>query len=192
MRRVKFRAQVDEEKCQGCATCQISCPTGAIQIVNKKAVVDEKKCLACPNCTDRCPEGAMTLVPLPEPKILYVDPSDVDQEQLMELCRKAHLHPHQWGCMCNATRVREIAAAILKGAKTLEEIALMTGIRSGCTVYCVQDMLRLLKAHGVEVQEPSYPNWYDTTQSIWEVPKEKQAKYPGHFLEEDKDAFRKF
>ena len=192
MRTVRFMAQVDEEKCKGCGTCQISCPTEAITIAKKKAVVDVEKCLACPNCTDRCPEGAMELVRRPVPKRLYVDPSEVDQKELKELCLKANLHPHQWGCMCNGTRVREVAAAVLKGAKTLEEIALMTGIRSGCTVYCVQHMLRLLKAHGVEVEKPKTHRWYDSTQTIWELPLEVQEKYPGHFFWEDKKVFRKF
>jgi len=192
MRRVKFLAQVDDEKCTGCGTCQILCPTEAIRVVKKKARIDEKKCLACPNCTDSCPEGALTLIPRTEPRTLYVDPSEVDQTELKELCLKAHLHPHQWGCMCNATRVREVAAAVLKGAKRMEEISLMTGIRSGCTVYCVQHMLRLLKAHGVQLKEPKSHRWYDTTQTLWELPKEVREKYPGHFFEEDKEVFRKF
>lgn len=191
MRRVKFLAQVDNEKCTGCGTCQIVCPTEAIRVVKKKARVNEKKCLACPNCTDSCPEGALTLIPRTEPRTLYVDPSEVDQTELEELCLKAHLHPHQWGCMCNATRVREVAAAVLKGAKSMEEISLMTGIRSGCTAYCVQHMLRLLKAHGVELKEPKSHRWYDATQTLWELPREVQKKYPGHFFEEDKKVFRK-
>ena len=191
MRRVKFLAQVDNEKCTGCGTCQIVCPTKAIRVVKKKARVNEKKCLACPNCTDSCPEAALTLIQRTEPRTLYVDPSGVDQTELRELCQKAHLHPHQWGCMCNGTRVREVAAAVLKGAKSMEEISLMTGIRSGCTAYCVQHMLRLLKAHGVELKEPRSHRWYDATQTIWELPKEVQEKYPGHFFEEDKKVFRK-
>jgi NAD-dependent dihydropyrimidine dehydrogenase PreA subunit/bacterioferritin-associated ferredoxin len=192
MRRVKFLARVDNEKCKACGTCQIVCPTEAIKVVKKKARVNEKKCLACPNCTDSCPEGALTLIRRTEPRTLYVDPSGVDQTELRELCLKAHLHPHQWGCMCNGTRVREVAAAVLKGAKSVEEISVMTGIRSGCTVYCVQHMLRLLKAHGVELKEPRSHRWYDATQTIWELPKEVQEKYPGHFFEEDKKVFRKF
>lgn len=192
MRTIKFFANVDEEKCKGCSTCQIVCPTEAIKIVNKKAKVDKEKCLACPNCTDSCPERAIELLRRAEPKTLYVDPSEVDQTELRELCLKAHLHPHQWGCMCNGTRVREVAAAVLKDAKTLEEISLMTGIRSGCTAYCVQHMLRLLKAHGVEIKAPKSHRWYDSTQSLWELSTEIQERYPGHFFDEDKKVFRKF
>jgi len=192
MRNVKFLARVDEEKCKGCGECVITCPTEAIKLVKKIARVNDKKCLACPNCSDICPEGAIELVRRAVAMTLYVDPSSVDQTELRELCIKAHLHPHQWGCICNGTRVREVAAAVLKGAETLEDIALMTGIRSGCTAYCVQHMLRLLKAHGVEVEEPKSHKWYNSTQTLWELPEKVQEKYPGYFFEEDKKVFRKF
>ena len=141
---------------------------------------------------DNCPTQAIEHIRRDPPKKIFFDPGQVDQDKLLALCRKAHLHPHQWGCICNATRVREVAAAVLKGAKTLEEIALMTGICSGCTVYCVQHMLRLLKAHGVKVEPPENGRWYDSTQNIWEMPKEIQEKHPGHYFDEDKKTFRKF
>lgn len=188
---VKFLAQVNKKKCIGCRACENVCPTEAIKVVKKKAKVDPKKCLACPNCWGICPEDAIKLVPRPEPLKLGVNPEEVDQTQLRELCIKAHLHPHQWLCLCSATRVREGAAAVLKGAKSPEEISLMTGARSGCTVYCLQTMLRLLKAHGVEIKPPKGYRWYDTTQTLWDVPEELIKKYPGHFLEEDKEVFRK-
>ncbi|MBI4965756.1 MAG: 4Fe-4S binding protein [Desulfomonile tiedjei] len=188
---IKFLAQVNKKKCMGCAACENVCPTEAIKVVNKKAKVYRKKCLACPNCSGICPEDAIKMVPRSEPLKLGVDPSEVDQTQLVELCKKAHLHPHQWLCLCSATRVREGAAAVLKGAKSPEEIALMTGVRSGCTVYCFQTMMRLLKAHGVKVPPPEGYRWYDSTQTLWDVPEEVIKKYPGHFLEEDKEVFRK-
>jgi ferredoxin len=159
----------------------------------QKAVVTSEKCLACQNCRDVCPEDAIKHVLRPVPLRLGVDPAEVDQNQLRELCLKAHLHPHQWLCMCGGIRVREGAAAVLKGAKTPEEIALMTGARSGCTVYCHMTSLRLLKAHGIEVKPPAEGyRWYDSTQTCWEVPEEVIKKYPGHFLKEDLDVFRKF
>jgi ferredoxin len=189
---IKFLARVDKKKCMGCNACENVCPTEAIKVVNKKAKVYPKKCLACPNCSGICPEDAITMVPRGVPLKLGVNPAEVDQTALVDLCKKANLHPHQWLCLCSATRVREGAAAILKGARSPEEIALMTGVRSGCTVYCFQTMMRLLKAHGVEVAPPTKGyRWYDSTQSLWDVPEEIIKKYPGHFLEEDKEVFRK-
>jgi bacterioferritin-associated ferredoxin len=136
---------------------------------------------------------AIALVAREKPLVLGVDASDVDEAQLLALCRKANLHPQQWLCLCTATRVREGAAAVLKGATTLEAVALMTGTRSGCTIYCLQPTLRLLKAHGVKVVAPEEGyRWYDTSQTCWDVPEEVKKRYPGHFLEEDLQVFRKF
>ncbi len=189
---IRLLAHVDKKTCISCGACENVCPTEAIIVRKKaKAKVYDSKCIACPNCSGICPVDAITMVLRPEPMILGVDPKEVDQAQLLDLCIKAHLHPHQWLCICSATRVREGAAAVLMGAKSPEEIALMTGARSGCTAYCLQPMLRLLKAHGIKVVQPKGYRWYDTTQTIWDVSEELIKKYPGHFLEEDKKVFRK-
>jgi len=190
---IKFLAHVNKRTCISCGACQNVCPTEAITVPRKKAKarVTDSKCIACPNCSGVCPVDAIQMVPRAEPLILGVDPKDVDEAKLIELCVKARLHPHQWLCLCTSTRVREGAAAVLKGAKSPEEISLMTGARSGCTVYCLQPMLRLLKAHGVKVVQPKGYRWYDTTQTLWDVSEETIRKYPGHFLEEDKKVFRK-
>ncbi|HTP51876.1 MAG TPA: 4Fe-4S dicluster domain-containing protein [Anaeromyxobacteraceae bacterium] len=190
---IRFRAQVDLEKCVSCPMCENVCPTGAITLPRKgaKAEVVDEKCVGCPNCSGVCPVDAIALVAREAPLLLGVDLAGVDEAAIAALCRKAHLHPQQWLCLCTATRVQEGAAAILKGARTLEEVALATGTRSGCTIYCLQPTLRLLKAHGVEVVQPEGYRWYNTSQTCWDVPQEVVERYPGHFLEEDKDVFRK-
>ena len=156
-----------------------------------KAVVDETKCVACQNCTGMCNDHAIAKVPRSEPLVLGVDYKSVDQDRIMEICRKANINPAQWWCMCTGTRSREGAAAIIKGAKTPEEMARMTGTAAGCAAYCRVMSLRLLKAAGIEVEPEGY-RWYDTTHTIWELKPEFVAKYPGYFLEEDKDTFRKY
>lgn len=190
---IRFVAKVDRKKCTSCGSCQNVCPTEAIVLPRKraKAKVFSGKCVGCPNCSGVCPVDAITMVPRDEPMILGVDPKDVDEKRVIELCVKAHLHPHQWLCLCTATRVREGAAVVLQGAQTPEEVALRTGTRSGCTVYCLQPTLRLLKAHGVKVIPPKGYRWYDTTQTCWDVPEDIIRKYPGHFLTEDMGVFRK-
>jgi len=190
---IRLLARVNKKTCIRCGACENVCPTEAIVVPGKKAKakVTAGKCIACPNCSGVCPVDAIKMVPRSKPLKLGVDPKDVDEAKLIELCVKARLHPHQWLCLCTATRVREGAAAVLMGAKSPEEISLMTGARSGCTVYCLQPMLRLLKAHGVEVVQPKGYRWYDTTQTLWDVSEELIRKYPGHFLEEDKKVFRK-
>ena len=174
-----------------CHMCEGVCPTGAIRILEKKTEIDEKKCIACCLCWDACPERAIEIVPRLEPILFGLDPAEVDQTKLKELCIKANLHPQQYLCLCSEIRVDEVAAAVLKGAKSPEEISLMTGARSGCGLYCMEPMLRLLKAYGVEVTSPKGHRWYNITPSIWDIPKELAKKYPEYYLEEDKKVYRK-
>ena len=192
MIKIRFLAQVDAEKCVGCGKCANVCPTIAIEVLDKKAVIEAKKCLACQNCTGVCPEGAITKVPRSVPMVLGVDYKSVDQDRILEICRNANLHPMQWLCLCTATRVRDGAAAVIKGAKTPEEIALMTGVRAGCAAYCSMMSMRVLKGAGVEFEQQKGHRLYKTMPTLWDVSPELVNKYPGYFLEEDKDVFRKF
>lgn len=189
----KLAAIEEAERCLSCEchTCELVCPTGAIEIVEKRTKVDERKCVACGRCWDACQQNAIQMVSRPEPIVIGLDPAEVDQTRLKELCIKANLHPKQFLCLCSETRVDEAAAAVLKGAKSPEEISLMTGARSGCGVYCMEPMLRLLKAHGVEIIPPKTHRWYDITPSIWDTESELAKKHPGYYLEEDKKVFRR-
>jgi ferredoxin len=56
-----YVAQVDAALCESCATCENTCPFGAIG-VNESAVVDWALCLGCGVCVDQCPNGALSLV----------------------------------------------------------------------------------------------------------------------------------
>jgi Pyruvate/2-oxoacid:ferredoxin oxidoreductase delta subunit len=53
--------KIDEDKCNGCGVCIISCAEGALQIVDGKAkLISEKYCDGLGNCLD-CPQGAITI-----------------------------------------------------------------------------------------------------------------------------------
>lgn len=189
---LNYRAEVIPENCTGCKKCVWVCPTEAIVMEDNIAVIAEDLCVSCQNCHGICPDDAIYKTERSQPKELGVDHRDVPEAEIHALCRKANMHPKQWLCLCTATRVQEGAATVLKGAKTPEEIALQTGVRSGCSVYCAMMSMRLLEAAGIEVEKPKKWQLYPTTQSLWDVPKEVVDKYAGYFLEEDKDVFRKF
>jgi Pyruvate/2-oxoacid:ferredoxin oxidoreductase delta subunit/bacterioferritin-associated ferredoxin len=189
MKKVYLHAQVDEEKCVGDKLCEFVCPSGAIEVSKKKAHVDNTHCVACSRCVDVCNEKAIQMVPLPEPRVLGVNPAEVDQVRLQELCRRANMDPDEPICLCTFTTAREAAAAILKGAASPEEVTRMTGARSACALWCMAPMLRLLNASGVEMKPSLKPKWYNVEAALWNVPDEVAEKYPQYRLKEDKTTF---
>ncbi len=54
--------RIDEEKCDGCAACALSCAEGAIEIIDGKArLVSEIYCDGLGACIGECPQGALTI-----------------------------------------------------------------------------------------------------------------------------------
>jgi Pyruvate/2-oxoacid:ferredoxin oxidoreductase delta subunit len=56
-----YVAQVDENECIACDTCQAFCQFGALGRVNGSACVDHQACMGCGVCVSRCPQKAITL-----------------------------------------------------------------------------------------------------------------------------------
>jgi Fe-S-cluster-containing hydrogenase component 2 len=180
-----FQAEVDAKKCVGDKLCERICPTGAAKVVNKKAIVEGEKCVACTRCHDRCLQDAITIAPRPEPRRFGTSVADVDEAELRELCLKAHRLPGELVCVCTLTPAQEIAAAIIKGARSIREVCLMTGTMTGCQEFCVPVIQRMLKASGVNIAKAGEPLRYEQTFSMWDLPEELQRKYPGYYFEED-------
>jgi len=191
---VRFIAEVDEDKCTGCGICTRVCPTLSIKVEDKLARVDASTCAGCGACSDRCPFDAVSFVYLDTPRVLTVDPKSVDRQKLVEICWKAKIHPEQIVCFCTGTRAEEVVAAILKGAESPEEISRMVGVRTGCKTECIQPILRLLHAAGIEPTpvEKGW-QWYGRTITIWEVPDEIKRKYSarGFYFNEDEKLLNK-
>jgi Fe-S-cluster-containing hydrogenase component 2 len=194
MKKVTLLAKVNLDKCTGCKTCQKVCPVLAIEVKDRKAIVDSDKCRACANCEQRCPFYAVEMIKRETPLVIGVDPSKFDQEKIRELCEKANLNPEQTMCYCVGTRAEEVAAAILDGAKTPEEVSARTGVRTGCTIECIQPVLRLLQAGGCElIPNKNGWQWYGVTPTAWNLPEEVKEKYNsrGFYFEEDKELLDK-
>jgi bacterioferritin-associated ferredoxin len=139
-------------------------------------VYDETRCLGCSNCEQRCPHQAITMARRDEPFVVGVDMTTVDTQRVQELCLKARFNPEQIVCYCSETRAEEMAAAILKGAKNPAEIGAMTGAGSGCSVECIQPMLRFLEAAGIQPGTPRGTQWYGRTITAWEISREVAEK----------------
>lgn len=189
MRSVTMEAVVDPGKCRGCLICERICPVLSIRVKDKKAVVDPEHCLGCGNCEQRCPEAAIRMARREEPRVVRTNMDGLDPEMVANLCRKAMLHPKQIVCYCTATRAEEIAAAVLKGAKSPEEVSATTGVRTGCKVECIQPVLRILHAAGIEpVRPPRGYQWYGLTPTVWDIPAEVKKKYAqrGFYFDDDR------
>ncbi len=174
MIQLQFLAQVDEEKCTGCKLCESVCPAGAIEMVANMATINADRCIDCQRCIDRCnKEDAISRALRPSELIRCVDHSDVDQLQLKTLCGKAGLLPDMPICGCTRTTGKEAVAAVLKGAKTPEDVCAMTGLRAGCGIYCMTRIFQVLEACGIDVDNPPDRRWIKLTLSLGDLPEEK-------------------
>ncbi|SHN15503.1 4Fe-4S binding protein [Cryptosporangium aurantiacum] len=196
MKLVKQAIEVIEDNCTGCYRCERACPTAAITMVGPRrealAVVDNDSCISCFRCIDVCPDDAMLAVERDEPRKVGTSARSVDPTELNALCEKAGLDPGQMGCLCSSTKIREMAAAVLRGASTFEELALATGAASGCLLYCGVPMQRVLRAHlGDRLDESgSKVRRYDSTQVLLEIDEAAADAYPLFALRREQAAAR--
>lgn len=189
MRIVNELAVVEEQKCNGCSICARICPVEAIRLEKRGkkrlAVVDADACLDCKLCFTRCPEYAIHMAERDAPLKVGVDMSAISEAEVTLICESAHMYPDQVICYCHRVLAREIAAAILQGAKTPEDLSRATGARTGCGTLCITGMIRLLKAAGIELARAPGDQWYGLKLSIWDIPPEVRQKYAQYFLNDD-------
>ncbi len=145
----------------------------------------------CKKCQDACQPQAITMKQREEILVLDVNTDEVDQEKLKELCALANLAPDTPVCLCTFTTAKEVAASVIKGAKTPEDVTLMTGARSACGMWCIAPILRILNVYYKDLPKSDNYRWYNIEPNLWDTNTEVNDKYPEYHLEEDKVLYKK-
>ena len=186
--------EINDEACVGCRRCVNVCPSGALEMDGKLAVLEDSKCVGCFKCVEACmPYDAISVRRDPAPRHLGVPPERWDRAGVRELCAKARFDPQQAICMCTGTTAAEVAAAIVDGVHDPEELTLATGVRAKCGMWCLAPTVRLLAAHGVEIDRSPkdhriYGDGDGTEVAIWTIPGDVADRYPEYRLRENLDA----
>jgi ferredoxin len=88
MKAVRKIIEIDEERCDGCGQCVLSCAEGAIQIIDGKArLVSESYCDGLGACLGECPQEALRIIEReseefdPEAVERYLEERDQQHEQ---------------------------------------------------------------------------------------------------------------
>jgi Fe-S-cluster-containing hydrogenase component 2 len=182
---------ITDEKCVGCQRCVSVCPSDALAMNGRLAVLDEPRCVGCFKCVEACyPYNAISITANPNPTTLTVPEDEYEQPSVDDLCAKARYAPDAMVCLCTGTTAAEIAAAIVDGVHVPEDLALATGVRAKCGMWCLAGVMRLLDAHGVSVERSAkdhriYTDGCGTHVGIWTIPDEVADKYPEYRLKEN-------
>lgn len=180
-KRVTMVAEILGDKCTGCRLCEQVCATVAITMRPRTdeeigpgrniAVLHDEHCYNIQSCLEICPDEAIVMRELDEPFEVQVDVEAVDQIRLKEICRKAKFSPKMVVCPCTGTTAGELAAAVLHGASTPDEVSRMTGVRTGCSELCLQPIFDVLAAGG-HTDMPRNPKsgfqWYGRAGDLYD------------------------
>ena len=187
--------EVIDDDCIGCKQCDQVCPTGAIVTIDRLARVNEDICTGCAKCIEACMDhGAIKRKRLSESQAFELEVSEAEKPRVGEICKNAHLEPDEVICMCTEATAGQVAAAIIRGAKTPEDVAIMSGARAICAIWCSSPVMRLLQAANIP-QERSPKDWrvyVDTglEVGIWNVSDEIAEKYPEYRIKENKERLK--
>ncbi|WP_287155481.1 4Fe-4S dicluster domain-containing protein [Candidatus Solincola tengchongensis] len=194
----EYLPSIDHSLCRRCRKCEEICPAAAVSLVQeeKRMAVDPGRCIDCQRCMDACPENAITMLPRKADRVLRIDLSCLDPWEIKRLCRRVGLAPGEAVCACSFITARELAGAVLLGARTPEDVCAMTGVRRGCGIYCLVNVFKILEAGGVTPEERRKSRLYHHPLDPLDIPEERlreiDARFPQFRILDDVSLIRKF
>jgi len=135
--------KIDEEKCDGCGACVLSCAEGAIQIIDGKAkLVSENYCDGLGACLCECPQGALS--------IEKRESDDFDEyavEEHLAAIKKEEPQP----CGCSGSSVQQF--------EKTTELPVLDPLPCGCPSTTVQQFESEIVAQSSARQEATLTHW---------------------------------
>lgn len=168
------------------------------------ASVDPEKCVDCGLCWEHCNYDAIEFKPLEKPSIHTVPPIETEEqrEEVKKILKKAHQLPTNLVCMCCFTQAWEVAYSIVRGTRTMQELAIDTGARSGCGGgWCGGMIPQFFTAAGIELESPGDGSWYNSQVTLFTITEDQVTdehshpdKWQEHYYTEEKfeSAWEKF
>ncbi len=154
-----------------------------------KASVDTERCVDCGMCWEHCNYGAVELKMLDQP-IIHAVTQTIEPElyqQVHDILKKIHEYPFDMICPCSLTPMWEIICAILKGAHTYADLTVATGVRSGCSIYCITNTLAAFEACGYPQTPPDNGGWNYPKVTLYNLDPEACAHDPHINLKKAQD-----
>lgn len=135
--------KIDEEKCDGCGACVLSCAEGAIEIIDGKArLVSENYCDGLGACLGECPQGALSI---------EKRESDDFDEQAVEEHLAAMKKEESLPCGCPGSSVQQF--------EKITELPMIESLPCGCPSTTVQQFGEGHEAQSTMRQEATLTHW---------------------------------